>query len=137
MANGQGKRPDVGYYIRNNSSYESCSAAFKRALDAWKTGEQPTDVEINQMSRQFDGGKSPKSSGNIFEAIIAGGAASQQSGQYYKKTSDIVNTESAKDVITAGSPQKMAEKAMALIAKEITNEYTNQTVLLENINKKT
>ena len=61
------------------------------------------------------------SSGNIFEAIIAGGAASQQSGQYYKKTSDIVNTESAKDVITAGSPQKMAEKAMALIAKEITN----------------
>jgi len=137
MANGQGKRPDVGYYIRNNSSYESCSAAFKRALDAWKTGEQPTDVEINQMSRQFDGGKSPKSSGNIFEAIIAGGAASQQSGQYYKKTSDIVNTESAKDVITAGGPQKMAEKAMALIAKEITNEYTNQTVLLENINKKT
>ena len=137
MANGQGKRPDVGYYIRNNSSYESCSVAFRRALDAWKTGEQPTDVEINQMSRQFDGGKSSKSSGNFFEAILSGGMKSQESGQYYQKTSSVVNTENAKDVITAGSPQKMAEKAMALVAKEITNEYTNQTVLLEDINKKT
>lgn len=137
MANGQGKRPDVGYYIRNNSSYESCSVAFRRALDAWKTGEQPTDVEINQMSRQFDGGKSPKSSGNFFEAIIGGGMKSQESGQYYQKTSSVVNVDNAKDVITAGSPQKMAEKAMALVAKEITNEYTNQTVLLEDINKKT
>jgi hypothetical protein len=137
MANGQGKRPDVGYYIRNNSSYESCSVAFRRSLDAWKTGEQPTDVEINQMSRQFDGGKLPKSSGNLFEAILGGGMKSQESGQYYQKTSNVVNTENAKDVITAGSPQKMAEKAMALVAKEITNEYTNQTVLLEDINKKT
>jgi len=130
-------RPDVGYYIRSNSSYEACEAAFKRELYLYDPKATPTSAEINQMSRQFDSGKLSKSSGNFIEALIGGGMKSQESGQYYQKTSSVVNTENAKDVITAGSPQKMAERAMALVAKEITNEYTNQTVLLEDINKKT
>jgi hypothetical protein len=100
-------------------------------------GAKATEAFKRYRNMDEGGGKQSKSSGNIFEAIIAGGAASQQSGQYYKKTSDIVNTESAKDIITAGSPELMAKKALDLVTKEITNEYTNQTVLLENINKKT
>lgn len=101
-------------------------AALESMYDGWKKAKSNTSSTNNS-----------KSSGNFFEAILRDGMKSQESGQYYQKTSNVVNTENAKDVITAGSPQKMAEKAMALVAKEITNEYTNQTVLLEDINKKT
>jgi hypothetical protein len=101
-------------------------AALELMYDNWQKAKSNTGSTNNS-----------KSSGNFFEAILGGGMKSQESGQYYQKTSNVVNTENAKDVITAGSPQKMAEKAMALVAKEITNEYTNQTVLLEDINKKT
>ena len=119
-------RVDRKTFINTYKGAKYNEAALESMYDGWQKAKSNTSSTNNS-----------KSSGNFFEAILGGGMKSQESGQYYQKTSNVVNTENAKDVITAGSPQKMAERAMALVAKEITNEYTNQTVLLEDINKKT
>jgi hypothetical protein len=139
-----GKRPDVSYFIRNNSTYEDCLTSFKRALAAYDPSESPTEQEMNQISRQFPTGKptGDNSGGTSLGGMVTKFASSQQTGNYYTDIAKTVNAESAVSAFTGksgglASPDEIAKKLLSAALGQVTNEYINQTKLLEDINTKT
>lgn len=139
-----GKRPDVSYFIRNNSTYEDCLTSFKRALAAYDSRETPTEQEMNQISRQFPTGKPTGDDSNTpsLGGMVTKLASSQQTGNYYTDISKTITADSAMSAFTGkggglDSPDNIAKKLLGAGLNQVTNEYINQTKLLEDINTKT
>ena len=90
-----------------------------------------------------NGGKGNGGSpGKGFGGLVSQFASSQQSGQYYTDMSKTVNAQSAVDTFTGkngglATPDEIAKKLLSAGVSQVTNEYINQTKLLEDINTKT
>lgn len=103
--------------------------------------------EANEMFSAYqNGGKGGGGGGGNpstgFGDMVSKFASSQQSGQYYTDISKTVNTKSAVDAFTGkngglATPDELAKNLLSGALGEVSNEYQNQTKLLEDINTKT
>ena len=92
---------------------------------------------------QMDGGgRTPNDSGLALGNLVSKFAGSQQSGQYYTDISKTVNADSIVGALSGSkgglaTPDELAKKLFSAGLTEVSNEYQNQTKLLEDINTKT
>jgi hypothetical protein len=107
-------------------------------------------TQINQEANETfsayqNGGKGKGGGAGLgqgFGNMVSKFAGSQQSGQYYTDISKSVTVDNAVSAFTGkagglATPDELALKLVSAGVNEISNEYQNQTKLLEDINTKT
>lgn len=92
--------------------------------------------------RKMTDDKSGPTGDTGFGDVVSKFAGSQQSGQYYTDIAKDVNAQNSVDFFTGkkgglATPDELAAKALRASLNQVSNEYINQTKLLEDINTKT
>lgn len=136
--------------LQSLAEQEKWTSFLTTYYDVYKERDKnKTTSQINQEAKSmYDGYVSGKKnlggdkSGLEFGNMVSKFAGSQQSGQYYTDISKTVNAQNAVDVFTGkagglATPDELALKLVSAGVNEVSNEYQNQTKLLEDINTKT
>jgi hypothetical protein len=157
---GKGPRPSVQTHINENRTAQDATRKFQTELLAWDPNATMTSDERDRIDRHFnarsgsssstsggDGGKTGGGSKNIIAATLEGVGSlieTQQSktGEYLPQLeSQLMGIGDVMKLLTDGqgklnSLQSIGEKIIGMAAQSMKNYYTEQRILLEEVNSK-